>query len=180
LMVTSLLSLKMASPLNSLAVSAHHCSCSGRLLLRRVASDLRSTSSMKRPSSVTPAVVPTQPIDPGRALGSISRAPPRSSPRRRPVPEPPERTPRRRSLYLPAAQPEPRSSASCSCLGDNCRYFVLYGPVGSRQVRWEGIPLSAVWFGPVGSGGMTARMTTRASDEAWVRCGGARSPSSSS
>jgi len=30
---------------------------------------------------------------------------------------------------------------------------------------WEGIPLSALWLAAVGPGGMTARMTTRASDE---------------
>ena len=64
--MTSLLSLKVASPVNSLAVSAHHRSCSGRSLLRRAASsDSKRASAMNRPSSVTPAVEPSQPLAPG-------------------------------------------------------------------------------------------------------------------
>jgi hypothetical protein len=64
--VTSLESLKVASPSNSRAVSAHQRSCSGRPLLRRAASsDSKRARAMKRPSSVTPAVDPSQPMAPG-------------------------------------------------------------------------------------------------------------------
>ena len=64
--VTSLLSRKLASPENSLEVSAHQRSCSGRSLLRRAASsDSNRARAMNRPSSVTPAVDPSHPIAPG-------------------------------------------------------------------------------------------------------------------
>ena len=64
--VTSLLSRKLGSPVNSREVSLHHRSCSGRSLLRRAASsDSKRASAMKRPSSVTPAVEPSQPLAPG-------------------------------------------------------------------------------------------------------------------
>src|SRR4029450_70612 len=54
--MTSVLSLKVGSAVNSLAVSDHQRSCSGRLLLARAASsDSKRARAMKRPSSGTPA-----------------------------------------------------------------------------------------------------------------------------
>ena len=93
--VTSLLSLKLASPVNNSEVSAHQRSCSGRSLFRRAAcSDAKRARAMKRPSSVTPAVEPSQPLAPGRAPGPTGRRRPGPSRRRSPVPESPEQTPR--------------------------------------------------------------------------------------
>src|SRR5215212_11943324 len=78
---TSLLSEKLGSPSNSREVSDHQRSCSGRSLLRRAASsDSNRAAAMKRPSSVTPAVVPSQPSAPGasssaqRSRAALTRA----------------------------------------------------------------------------------------------------------
>jgi hypothetical protein len=46
---------------------------------------------------------------------------------------------------------------------------------GLGSSGYEAIPLSALWLAAVGPGGMTARMTTRASNDSWVGCGGAGS-----
>src|SRR6266516_90627 len=65
--VTSEESVNVTSPAKHLAVSAHHAPCSGRSLLRRAASsDSNRTTVMNVPSSVKPAVEPSQPIAPGR------------------------------------------------------------------------------------------------------------------
>src|SRR5215217_506910 len=78
---TSALSEKLGSPSNSREVSDHQRSCSGRSLLRRAASsDSNRAAAMKRPSSVTPAVVPSQPSAPGasssaqRSRAALTRA----------------------------------------------------------------------------------------------------------
>jgi hypothetical protein len=49
-----------------LAVSDHHWSCSGRLLLRRASSsDSKRTTATTQAISVTPLVLPSQPAAPG-------------------------------------------------------------------------------------------------------------------
>lgn len=64
--LTSSLSRKVGSPSKSRRVSSHHRACSGRSALRRAASaDSNRATAMKRPSSVTPSVLPSQPVAPG-------------------------------------------------------------------------------------------------------------------
>jgi hypothetical protein len=66
------------------------------------------------------------------------------------------------NTLVPLAGLEP---ATC-CLGDDCPSSALGGPVGLGGPGLAEIPASAVWFGPVRTGGMTARMTSCASDKA--------------
>ncbi len=57
----------VAGPSKHAAISAHHCPCSGRLLLAIAASsDSNRANRIARPSLVTPAVLPRKPAAPGR------------------------------------------------------------------------------------------------------------------
>jgi hypothetical protein len=76
---TVLLSRNVGSPVKSFDVCVHHWSCSVRSLLRRAASsESNRATAMNRPSSVTPAVEPNQPVAPGASssahLSSACRA----------------------------------------------------------------------------------------------------------
>jgi len=77
-------------PGNSLAISVHHLSCSGRALLRRAASsDSKRASAMKRPrrSAGGRAGPPSShPVAPGMSSWTHRSNAARSVPRRTPVP----------------------------------------------------------------------------------------------